>query len=355
MLLAVFLSILNGFSSIVAIPAIQQNLHATDAQTHLILAVYNFVFGILLILGGRLGDKYGRRKIFLYGIGLFTLSSLGAGLAPNADILIVMRGIQGVSASLMVPQVLSIIQVNFHGRTRGIALGAYAAVGGFASTISQLLGGWLITGNILDLGWRMIYLINLPIGIAAFVLANFAVDESASTEAKGKRMDTVGTILVTLALLTFSIPLTFGNDLGWPVWSLASLLLTPVLIWYFVRYEQKIKTHPLTSPLIKLSLFKQKSFSLGNLLVLLFYSGNAALFLALPLLLQNGLGVTALESGIIFTPLALGFAFMSLTGGRLAEKYGRKTLTAGVLLLGFSYLCSLPRELSSIKLCRGMN
>lgn len=184
----------------------------------------------------------------------------------------------------------------------------------------------------------MIYLINLPIGIAAFVLANFAVDESASTEAKGKRLETVGTRLVTLALLTFSIPLTFGNDLGWPVWSLASLLLTPVLIWYFVRYEQKIKTHPLTSPLIKLSLFKQKSFSLGNLLVLLFYSGNAALFLALPLLLQNGLGVTALESGIIFTPLGLGFAFMSLTGGRLAEKYGRKTLTAGVLLLGFSYL-----------------
>ncbi|MFD1956546.1 MFS transporter [Paenibacillus thailandensis] len=266
------------------------------------------------------------------------MSSLGAGLAPNADILIVMRGIQGGGAALMVPQVLSVIQVNFHGKTRGVALGAYAAVGGFASTISQLLGGWLITGNFLDLGWRMIYLINLPIGIAAFAVASFAVDESASAEAKGKRLDTVGTILVTLALLAFSIPLTFGNDLGWPVWSLTSLLLTPVLIWYFVRYEQKITTHPLTSPLVKLSLFKQRSFSLGNLLVLLFYSGNAALFLALPLLLQNGLGVTAFESGVIFTPLALGFAFMSLTGGRLAEKYGRKTLTAGVLLLGLSYL-----------------
>lgn len=338
MLSAVFLSILSGFSSIVAIPAIQSHLHASGAQTNLILAVYNFVFGILLILGGRLGDKYGRRRIFLYGIGLFTLSSLGAGLSPNADFLTVMRGIQGAGAALMVPQVLSVIQVNFHGKSRGIALGAYAAVGGFASTISQLLGGWLVAGNFLELGWRMIYLINLPIGIAAFALANFTVDESASAEAKGKRLDTVGTLFVTLALLAFSIPLTFGNDLGWPVWSFASLLLTPALIWCFVRYEQKITAHHQTSPLVKLSLFKERSFSLGNLLVLMFYSGNAALFLALPLLLQNGLGVSAFESGVIFTPLALGFAFMSLKGGSLVEKYGRKTLTTGVLLLGFSYL-----------------
>lgn len=337
---ATFLSILNAFSSIVAIPVIQQDLQATGAQTQLILAIYNFVFGIFLIIGGRLGDKYGRKRMFLIGIGMFTLGSLLAGLVLNANLLIMMRAVQGLGAALMIPQVLSIIQLNFSGKERGIALGAYAAVGGFASTIAQLLGGWFIFIDLFHFGWRMIYLINLPIGLLAFVLTFFVMNESTIVEARNKRVDMVGTLLVMLALLSLSVPLTFGSDLDWSLWTLVSLLLSPVFFWLFILYEQRITNHKqkIISPLVKLSLFRKKSFSLGNLLVLLFYSGNAILFLALPLLLQNGLGVSAFASGLIFTPLALGFAITSLKGGSLAARLGNRVLTIGVSLLMISYL-----------------
>ena len=337
---ATFISILNVFSSTVAIPVIQQDLSPTGAQMQFILASYNFFFGIFLIVGGRLGDKYGRKRMFLFGIGLFTLSSLFAGLAPNVHLLILMRSLQGVGAAWMIPQVLSIIQVSFSGKERGIALGAYASVGGFASTIAQLLGGWFIAMNLFQLGWRMIYLIHVPIGALAFALAIMFVDESRLEEVRKKRIDFMGTFLLTFALLTLSIPLTFGTDLDWPIWGFVSLLFSPLIFWGFVRYEQRLTQQKQMeiSPLIQLSLFNHKSFLLGNFLVLLFYSGNAILFLALPLLLQNGLGVTAFTSGVIFTPLALGFAITSLTGGSLAAKLGQRTLTIGAGLLLLSYI-----------------
>ena len=337
-LAATLLSILNVFISNVALPVMQEDLGASAGQAQLMLAGYNLVFGLFLITGGRLGDLYGIRRVFLAGLALFTAASGAAGFAPEPVSLTAARAVQGLGAALMIPQVMSFIQVHFTGKERGMALGAYAAVGGFGSTVAQLLGGWLIEADWFGLGWRAIYLINVPIGSLAILAALRLMRERPRAPLGDRRLDLAGVVLATAALSALCVPLTFGHDRGWPWWIFLPLAASPLLGWAFVRHQRRLESHGRGTPLVKISLFHRRSFAAGNLLILLFYANNAVLFIAMPLFLQRGPGMAPFESGLVFAPLALGFALTSMRSGGWAARFGRRTLAAGCLLLLASYL-----------------
>lgn len=336
---AAFMAILDVFIVVVAAPAIRADLGTSSADIQLILAAYNLSFGLSLITGGRLGDLYGRRHIFLVGVSLFTASSLAASLAPNPATLITVRAIQGVAAGLMMPQVFSIIQVSFDDAGRGKAFGAFAFVSGVAATGAQLAGGTLLVLDVLDLGWRVIFLINVPVGLGAIAATRRFVPESRASVGARPMLDMIGVVLLTFALLVLVAPLTLGAERGWPVWAWGCILLFPVAFWTFVRWQRRREARGLT-PLVTLSLVRNGSFVRGNLMALAFYTNNAALFLALPLVVQDGFGHSALASGLLFAPLALGFSVTAAWAGRVVPKRGSLLILLGgiLLLLGYAAL-----------------
>lgn len=342
---AAFMGIMDVFITAVAAPAIRADLGATTADMQLILAAYNFSFGLVLITGGRLGDLYGRRRIFSVGLAMFTAASLAASLSPDPVTLILARALLGVGAGLMMPQVFSIIQANFEGEDRGKAFGAFAFVSGLAATTAQIVGGILIAADIFGLGWRTIFLINIPVGVLAFAAAQIWVAESKLSGADGHSLDTIGILLLTFALATLTAPLTFGVERGWPGWAFACFVAFPFVSAAFVFWLRWRARHS-RIPLVELSLFSNSSFSIGNVLALLFYANNAALFVALPVFVQLELDHSALISGLIFAPLALAFSLTASGVGRLTAQVGRRLIVVGCVLLlaayGWLFLVALP-------------
>ncbi len=336
LLSAVFMTILDVFIVVVAAPAIRADVGASAAQIQWVVAVYNLAFGALLITGGRLGDLYGRRRVFCIGLALFVAASLAASLASSAEALIVLRALLGVAAGLLVPQIYSIIQVSFDDAARGKAFGAYASVAGFAATIAQVLGGLLITGDLFGLGWRMIFLINVPVGALALAAAAL-IPESRAPRTGRQSLDLVGVCLLLLAVLALMLPPSVALESGWGVEPLLLLAAFPVLVWLFVRWQRRQEARA-RSPLIEPSLFRKGSFVAGNVLAMIFYANNAALFLALPMFLQDGLNHTALTSGLLFAPLALSFSVTSAWVGRLVPRYGHRLVLIGGVVLLASYV-----------------
>src|SRR5882724_156992 len=224
-LLGTALPMIDFFIVNVALPTINVNLHASTSTLELVVAGYGIGYALLLVLGGRLGDTFGRRKLFLAGITAFTLTSLLCGLAPTAGLLVVARALQGASAAMMLPQVLSTIQATTTGQRRSKALGFYGAVGGLSSVVGQLLGGALVSADIAGTSWRPIFLVNVPVGIIGLLLARRTVPETRSANPIG--IDRLGTLLLGVTLLALLIPLMEGGALGWPAWMLALLGVVP--------------------------------------------------------------------------------------------------------------------------------
>ncbi len=214
---ASFMAIFDQFVVNVAIPTMQRDLHASFAQIQFVIAGYALAYAVTLITGGRLGDIYGRKRLFMLGMAGFTLASALCGLAPGPELLVGARLVQGFGAALMSPQVLSIIQVTFPPEERSKALGVYGAVIGIASLAGQALGGFLIRADLFGLGWRIVFLINLPIGGAALIAARALVPETRSAAAT--RLDLGGVAIVTAGLFLLTFPLVEGRDAGWPVWA----------------------------------------------------------------------------------------------------------------------------------------
>lgn len=335
LLSAVFMTILDVFIVVVAAPAIRADVGASMAQIQWVVAAYNLAFGALLITGGRLGDLYGRRRVFCVGLTLFVAASLAASMAGTAEALIALRALLGAAAGLLVPQIFSIIQVGFDDAARGKAFGAYASVAGFAATIAQVLGGLLIAGDLFGLGWRLIFLINVPVGALALAAAAL-IPESRAPHAARHSLDLVGVGLLLLAVLALMLPPSISLERGWGAESLLLLAGFPALGWLFVRWQRR-QVARARSPLIEPSLFRNGTFVAGNLLALIFYANNAALFLALPMFLQDGLNHTALTSGLLFAPLALSFSVTSAWVGRLVPRYGHRLVVIGSVLLLASY------------------
>lgn len=329
-LTAAFMVLLDISIVNVAIPSIQRNLGASFGQVQLVLAGYQLAYAVVLITGGRLGDIYGRKRLFMTGMAGFVLASALCGFAQSPDMLVISRVVQGLMAALMYPQVLSVVQVVFPPRERGAAFGVFGAVIGLATIAGPLLGGLLIGTAVDTSRWRLIFLVNLPIGIAALVAAYALLSESRAPRAR--RLDVLGMVIVSAALGLLTYPLVEGRDQGWPAWSFVMLALSIPAFWLFVVYE-RVKGRRDGSPLIDLAMFRDRAFTAGTLLSAVFFSAIPAFFLIFSLTLQIGLGYSPLHAGLTTVPWAVGTSFSSAMSVRLAPRLGKKILSVGLVVL----------------------
>jgi EmrB/QacA subfamily drug resistance transporter len=324
-----FIFTLDFFIVNVAIPSMQRELHANAAAVQFIVAGYGVATAAGLITGGRLGDLFGRRRMFFIGLALFCLASAACGLAPTSAVLVLARVVQGLAAALFAPQVLAILGVAYQGRDRIRAFTAYGLSLGLAAVCGQLIGGLLIQADVAGSGWRSVFLVNVPVGAAALLLTPRLVPES---RVPGGRLDLVGVALVTLGLVAIVLPLVEGRQQGWPAWTWACLAASAPLLLAFAAWERRLSAAG-GSPLIDLALFRQRAFTVGVLAALVFFAGMASFFLVLALYLQQGRGLSALASGVVFTAIGVGYFGTTLCAGRLAARFGPPALAAGALIL----------------------
>jgi EmrB/QacA subfamily drug resistance transporter len=325
-LLASFMDILDATVVTLAIPFMQRDLGATYAEMQWVVASYQLAFAALLITGGRLGDIFGRKRLFVGGVIGFIVTSALVGLAQSPTMLIASRVLQGAVAGLMVPQVLSLMQATFPPRERGAAFGAYGAILGLGNVGGPLIAGALLEANLFDLTWRPIFLMNLPLGLIALVGAAVLVRESRSEHPL--RLDLGGVALATTGLLLVLFPLVQGRDLGWPTWTFVSVALSVVVLGGFALYERGRR-----SALLPMALFKQRAFVGGLLVAFALFSGIVAFFVVYSVFVQAGLGLSPLQAGLTALAWPLGIGFASGLSIRLAPRIGRPLLSVGALLM----------------------
>lgn len=333
-LAGIFICTLDFFIVNVALPATQSDLHASSSQVQFIVAGYGLALAAGLITAGRLGDLYGRRRLFTIGIALFTAASAACGLAPTAGFLVAARVVQGLSAALLMPQVLATINTAYTGQHRVSAYNAYGLAIGFGGVFGQLIGGALIKADIAGLGWRSIFLINVPVGVIVVALSPRLVPESRA--ATGARLDLLGTVLVSLGLVAVVLPLVQGQQQGWPEWTWLSLAASVPILTGFAIYQHRLGARN-GSPLINLTLFRERAFSAGIGISLVYSMTMASFFLVLALYLQDGRGLSALGSGVTFLPLGIGYFVASARSGKIAARLGRQVLAVGSLMVAAGY------------------
>lgn len=334
----------------VAIPSIQASLSASFAAIELVVAGYQLAFAVILITAGRLGDIFGRRRLFLVGMAGFTVASAVCGAAPSANVLVAARVFQGLFSGLMYPQVLSVIQVTFEPRERGKVFGIFGAVIGLATILGPLLGGILIALDIAGLSWRLIFYVNVPIGIVAFLGALRSLEESTAPDAP--RLDLVGAALATTGLGLLIYPLVEGRQLGWPAWVDvllgASVPVLALFAWSQRRLSSRLSAASdqpaardhrgrLTgSPLVRWSLLHQRAFVAGSGLSFAFFLGVAPFFFVFSIYLQIGLGFSALGTGLTVLPFAIGSGVASFRSDRVARRLGKGVLALGSMALALA-------------------
>jgi MFS family permease len=328
-LLGVLLPMIDFFIVNVALPTMHHDLHASTGVLELVVSGYSTAYAVLLVLGGRLGDAHGRRRLFLTGIGAFTFASLLCGLAPTATTLVIARVLQGASAALMVPQTLSTIQATGNLESRSRALGWFGATGGLAAVVGQLLGGALVSANIAGSGWRAIFFVNIPVGLIGLAFAAKYVPETKAE--RHHRIDVPGTILLALTLVAVLIPLTEGRALGWPLWSVVLLALAPVLAAGFIAAELALERRG-GSPLVPPSVLEHSSMRWGLSLGIPFFATFGAFMFVYTLVMQGTLGFSPIRAGVALSPLALTFLATSLATTRLVARYGRSVITSGATI-----------------------
>ncbi|WP_067465219.1 DHA2 family efflux MFS transporter permease subunit [Actinomadura macra] len=321
-LVAAFMTLLDVSIVNVALPSIRDGLHASDAGLQWILSGYALTFGLILVPAGRFGDARSRRAVFMAGLALFTASSALAGIAPGIGWLIGARLVQGVAGGILNPQVAGFIQQLFQGADRGRAFGLLGGVIGIATAVGPLLGGALIALAGPDEGWRWVFYVNVPVGLAALVLAWRLLPEPIYGERQG--LDPPGVLLLGAGVLCVLLP--FVQEQQWHgalKWLL--VLAGGVLIAAFVLWERRTGT-----PMVDLGLFRLRSYALGAAIALLYFAGFTAVFFIFTLYLQNGLHYSALEAGLAITPFAVGSGVAATIGGRVVSRYGRPLVAAGL-------------------------
>jgi EmrB/QacA subfamily drug resistance transporter len=329
-LIAPFMVVLDFFIVNVAIPSIQSRLHAGSGAVEWVIAGYGLTFAIGLIIGGRLGDRFGRRRMFCLGLLLFTLASVGCGLASSPSLLVGARVGQGLAAALLMPQALAILGVIYEGARRVQAFSIYGMALGLAAVSGQLIGGALIQADVAGLGWRTVFLINLPIGVLGLLLAPRLVPESRAEGAP--RLDLTGAGLVTLALTATVLPLIEGRSHGWPAWTWISLAVSPVLLYGLARHQRWLGRRG-GDPLLQPRLFRERAFTVGLIAQLAFFSSMASFFLVFALYLQQGRGLDPLQAGLVFTIMAGAYVVASAQAPQLEARVGRTLPITGAVVL----------------------
>ena len=325
-LTATFMQLLDISIVGVAVASVQSSLNASYADVQLVLVGYQIGFASMLILSARLGDIYGRRTLFLVGMAAFTAASIACGLAPTIETLLVARVLQGVASALMFSQVLAIIQVLFDARTRGAALGAYGTTIGLGTILGPVLGGLLIQADIVTDQWRPIFLVNVPIGIVAFVAALFLLPQSKAPNRP--RLDVLGALMSAVGLGLFLYALSEGHTRGWPAWIAAMLAVGVVILVAFALYQWRLSRSD-GDPILDVRLFADRAFRVGVLLNLLFYAGVPGFFLVFSLYLQSGQRFSALGAGLAIFAYSIGAAITASNADAIALKIGNRVLMVG--------------------------
>jgi EmrB/QacA subfamily drug resistance transporter len=325
-MLAGFMDLLDTTIVNVALPSIRGDLGAGYSAVQWVAAGYTLAFAVGLITGGRLGDLYGRKRMFLLGMAGFTLFSLLCGLAGSAEMLVAARALQGLAAATMVPQILSTMYATFPPEERASAGGMFGGIAGLAAVAGPLVSGLLVEHDLFGLGWRAIFLVNVPVGLAALVAAAIVVPETRSDHAL--KPDLRGMALVSLALLLVLVPSVQGRELGWPMWTFVSMIAAvPVFALYI--WSSRVRGE---MALVPVRLFASRGFSAGVTVAAVFFAGMSAFFLAYTLTLQLGLGFTPLESGLTSLPFSIGTMLSIVPGNALVARFGRYIITAGGLI-----------------------
>jgi MFS family permease len=323
---AQFMFGVDAFIVNVAIPTIAAELHASAAQIEAVIAVYLIAYATLVVTGGRLGDIYGARNVFMSGVAGFTVTSLWCALAQSGPELIAARLAQGATAALMVPQVLATIHLLFADSSRARAFGIYGIVLGLAGAAGFVLGGILVTLDLAGLGWRAVFFVNVPFG-ALIMAAAFRI-MPAFQRRPGTRLDIPGAIVLFLGLLCLIGPLLFGHDVHWSPTVWLVMAAGAVIIAAFLRLERAVARRG-GMPLIDLALLSDAAFMRGLAAVFFFFFANLSFYLVMTIYMQNGLHIPPLQAGLVFLPLALSFVIASRHSGTRAKYRGTLVLIEG--------------------------
>jgi MFS family permease len=324
---------------IIAAPVMQRQLHANVGDLELMVAGYQIAYAAILVTGGRLADVFGCRRVFIGAFGAFVLTSTACGLATSAGEMIAFRMLQGASAGLLAPQVVTIIQVVLPPAKRGGAFSALGAVISIASTIGPLLAGFLLWADVLRLTWRPIFLINVPIGVVAIILGTRLIP--TLTGQRAKRLDLLGSVIIAALLVALMVPLSLGQLYGWPQWVWISLGAVPVLGALFIASQRWLERRG-RDPLLPAMLWKDGAFRTGFVLYFTLFSGVTAFFLYYSMLIQSGYHATALFLSITIIPFGVAIGFFSIMSAGLIRRFeGWRVLTAGAVLCGLGFLSML--------------
>jgi EmrB/QacA subfamily drug resistance transporter len=317
----------------VASPSIRAELHAGSSALQWIIGGYSLAFSVGLVTGGRLGDIFGRRRMFLIGATGFTLASMACGLASSPGMLIAFRLVQGAFGALMIPQGLGVVKEVFSAEELPKAFGIWGPVMGLSAVFGPVVGGALVGANLFGTDWRSIFFINVPLGLAGIIGAYRVMPESRSPRAL--RVDFGGAALFTLAAVLLVYPLIQGRESGWPVWAFVSMAASAVALVLFGLYERRREARG-GDPLVVTSVFRKPGYVSGTLITLVFFSGMAGVLLVPTLYFQIQLHYSPIHSGLTLIPWAIGTAIgAGVSGGWLGPKYGRPVIQGGtVVLLG---------------------
>ncbi|WP_187645362.1 MFS transporter [Streptomyces sp. TRM49041] len=318
----------------VGIPALRADLHTDGAQTELIVGVYILFYALLLPAGARLGGMRGYRSAYILGVLMFTASSLVCGLAPSAPVLILARAVQGASAALMVPQILTGIQLAFTGAARTRALGLYAVTLSAGAVLGQILGGLLVSADLVGLSWRPAFLVNVPIGVALVLASRRLLPPGGHREAG--RLDVRGMTVLAVAMVLFVCPLVFGREQGWPPWSWLSLLAGGPAFLVFVRLERAVAARG-HRPFVNLDVLRAPAVAWGLICVAAGQTTYVAMMFTLPLHLQSGQGVSALWSGTVFATWAALFGVAGVYWRKIPASAWHLASPSGYGLLAVAY------------------
>ena len=321
-----FMTLLDVSIVNVALPSIAQGLGASGSELQWVVTGYAVVFGLALVPAGRLGDSFGRKKIFLVGLVLFTLGSLACGLAPDPGTLIAARIFQGLGAGILNPQITAIINSEFRGAERGKAFGRFGAVVGLSTAVGPLLGGLLITLVPWDESWRLVFLVNLPVAVVAFALGLKLISDRSSAERT--RLDWVGTVLLAIAVGLVLGAVQERSVLG-PALVVGALVVAVAAFWGFAAWERRYAAAG-HLPLARPGLLKTPGFGPGVLVGGLFFGGFIAIFFTVTLYLQDSLGYSALEAGLTQSPFALASAVAAPWAGKRVAAQGRTLIVRGL-------------------------
>lgn len=333
-LLPTLLISLNTYMIQVALPLMQNRLNASFSEAQLIVTGFSLGLAMVLIISGKLGDIYGRKRMLIIGVSGFTIMAVLGGLTSDPTLLIVIRIVQGMAAALIQPQVLSTLQVSFLPKEKGLVFGIYGAMIGIGFAFGFILGGTIVNWNPFDLGWRTVFFFNVPFGLLVLLLMPIVPETRAE---QTHSIDWTGSILLLMGLFLLIYPLSEGQKQGWPLWISGCLIIALFVLFTFVWVENR-KGKQGKGPLVDLSIFRHRTFSVGLTTVLVLYLGMFSFFFVLSYYMQFGLHYNVQDTSLVFLAIGIGFFLTSLISSRMVRRWSMNVLKIGALMMG---CCSL--------------